>query len=79
MELTHYPGGSRPMSGIGTEEPAKTLPAESRWHLPRLLSVDEFLDGYADDRCELLGGETRPKPLGTGKHSKMQRGSAASA
>jgi Uma2 family endonuclease len=56
------------MSGIGTEAPAKTPPAESRWHLPRLLSVDEFLDGYADDRCELLGGETRPKPLGRLKH-----------
>jgi Uma2 family endonuclease len=36
------------------------------------LSVDEFLD-HSLDRCELLGGETRPKPLGTGKHSKMQR------
>ena len=36
------------------------------------LLVDEYLDrGF--DRCELLGGETRPKPLGTGRHSKMQR------
>jgi Uma2 family endonuclease len=37
------------------------------------LSVDEFLDRSFDSECELLGGETRPKPLGTGKHSKMQR------
>ena len=37
------------------------------------LSVDEYLDRSFDPECELLGGETRPKPLGTGKHSKMQR------
>ena len=37
------------------------------------LSVDEYLDRSFDPACELLGGETRPKPLGTGKHSKMQR------
>ncbi len=37
------------------------------------LSVDEYLDRGFDPECELLGGETRPKPLGTGKHSKMQR------
>jgi Uma2 family endonuclease len=37
------------------------------------LSVDEYLDRSFDPKCELLGGETRPKPLGTGKHSKMQR------
>jgi len=37
------------------------------------LSVDEYLDRSFDRECELLGGETRPKPLGTGKHSKMQR------
>jgi hypothetical protein len=37
------------------------------------LSVDEYLDRSFDPKCELLGGETRPKPFGTGKHSKMQR------
>lgn len=37
------------------------------------LSVDQYLDRSFDRECELLGGETRPKPLGTGKHSKMQR------
>jgi Uma2 family endonuclease len=37
------------------------------------LSVDEYLDRSFDPACELLGGETRPKPLGTGKHSRMQR------
>jgi len=37
------------------------------------LSVDEYLDRSFDPACELLGGETRPKPLGTGQHSKMQR------
>jgi Uma2 family endonuclease len=37
------------------------------------LSVDEYLDRSFDPECELLGGETRPKPLGTGKHSKMEK------
>ena len=37
------------------------------------LSVDQYLDRSYDPECELLGGETRPKPFGTGKHSKMQR------
>lgn len=37
------------------------------------LSVDDYLDRAFIPECELLGGETRPKPLGTGKHSKMQR------
>jgi hypothetical protein len=37
------------------------------------LSVDEYLDRSFDPACELLGGETRPKPFGTGKHSKMRR------
>jgi Uma2 family endonuclease len=36
-------------------------------------TVDEFLDRSFDPECELLGGETTPKPLGTGKHAKMQR------
>jgi len=50
------------------QEAAKT-PTE----LTAGLSVDEYLDRSFDRECELLGGETRPKPLGTGKHSKMQR------
>lgn len=37
------------------------------------LPADEYLDLHFDRECELLGGETRPKPPGTGKHSKMQR------
>ena len=37
------------------------------------MSVDEYLDRNYEPECELLGGETRPKPLGTGKHSKMRR------
>ena len=37
------------------------------------LSVDDYLDRSFDPECELLGGETRPKPLGTRKHSKMQK------
>jgi hypothetical protein len=41
------------------------------------LSVDEYPDRSLDRECELLGGETRPKPLGTGKHSGMQRSLAA--
>jgi hypothetical protein len=36
------------------------------------LSVDEYLDRSFDPACELLGGETRPKPFGTGRHSKMR-------
>ena len=37
------------------------------------LSVDEYLDRSFDPECELLGGETRPKPLGTVTHSKMEK------
>ena len=37
------------------------------------LSVDDYLDRNFDPKCELLGGETRPKPLGTITHSKMQK------
>ncbi len=37
------------------------------------LSVDEYLDRSFDPECELLGGETRPKPLGTVTHSKMEQ------
>jgi len=37
------------------------------------LSVDEYLDRSFDPECELLGGETRPKPLGTITHSKMEK------
>jgi Uma2 family endonuclease len=35
--------------------------------------VDEYLDRSFDPECELLGGETRPKPLGTVTHSKMEK------
>jgi Uma2 family endonuclease len=37
------------------------------------LSVDEFLDRYADENYELLGGEARPKPLGKRKHVLTQQ------
>jgi Uma2 family endonuclease len=37
------------------------------------LPVDQYLDRSFDPECELLGGETRPKPFGTKKHSKMQK------
>jgi Uma2 family endonuclease len=37
------------------------------------LSVDEYVDRSFDPECELLGGETRPKPFGTGTHSKMEK------
>ena len=36
------------------------------------LTLDEFLDDNFE-RCELLGGEARPKPLPTIEHSRMQR------
>jgi Uma2 family endonuclease len=32
--------------------------------------VDQFLDRFSDAKCELLGWETRPKPMPTMKHSK---------
>src|SRR6266700_5280075 len=37
------------------------------------LSVDEYLDRSFDPECELLGGETRPRPLPTVEHSKMEK------
>jgi hypothetical protein len=37
------------------------------------LSVDEYLDRSFDPECELLGGETRPKPLGTVTRSKTEK------
>ena len=37
------------------------------------LSVDDFLDRSFAPECELWDGETRPKPLGTGTHSRMEK------
>jgi Uma2 family endonuclease len=37
------------------------------------LSVDEFLDRSFEPECELLGGETRPKPLPTISHSSTEK------
>jgi Uma2 family endonuclease len=37
------------------------------------LSVDEYLDRNFDPECELLGGETRPKPLGRLTHSMTEK------
>lgn len=41
--------------------------------LSTCLSVDDYLDRTFEPECELLGGETRPKPLGTITHSRMQK------
>jgi Uma2 family endonuclease len=35
--------------------------------------VDEFLERSFDHECELIHGETVPKPFGTIKHSRMEK------
>ena len=42
-------------------------------HLIAGLTVDEFLDRGLDECFELLGGETRPKPLPDFDHSGMEK------
>ena len=37
------------------------------------LSIDEYLERNFEPGCELLGGETRPKPVGTMTHSIMEK------